>query len=148
MCTVIIDRGTTTTPFDMVVLNEMSRFHLAMDALKHIPRLRLQSENAINFFNRNYIASRLYPRAPGGHAGDQKLAVDEGLQRCHRPGSAGQGTSAEGHVHRQLSGVRLKSRAEAAIAQGLRWRPLLPELRHAGGILSGSKTHLIGLRLM
>jgi xylulose-5-phosphate/fructose-6-phosphate phosphoketolase len=46
-----MDHGTTTTPFDMVVLNEMSRFHLALDALKHIPRLRLQAENAINFFN-------------------------------------------------------------------------------------------------
>jgi xylulose-5-phosphate/fructose-6-phosphate phosphoketolase len=46
-----MDQGTTTTPFDMVVLNEMSRFHLALDALKHIPRLRLQAENAINFFN-------------------------------------------------------------------------------------------------
>jgi len=48
-----MDHGTTTTPFDMVVLNEMSRFHLALDALKHIPRLRLQAENAINFFNQN-----------------------------------------------------------------------------------------------
>ena len=46
-----MDHGTTTTPFDMVVLNEMSRFHLALDALKHIPRLRLQAENAVNFFN-------------------------------------------------------------------------------------------------
>jgi xylulose-5-phosphate/fructose-6-phosphate phosphoketolase len=46
-----MDKGTTTTPFDMVVLNEMSRFHLALDALKHIPRLRLQAEGAINFFN-------------------------------------------------------------------------------------------------
>jgi xylulose-5-phosphate/fructose-6-phosphate phosphoketolase len=46
-----MDHGTTTTPFDMVVLNEMSRFHLALDALKHIPRLRSQAENAINFFN-------------------------------------------------------------------------------------------------
>ena len=46
-----MDRGTTTTPFDMVVLNEMSRFHLALDALKHIPRLRLEAEKAINFFN-------------------------------------------------------------------------------------------------
>jgi phosphoketolase len=27
----------------MVVLNEMSRFHLVLDALKHIPRLRVQA---------------------------------------------------------------------------------------------------------
>jgi xylulose-5-phosphate/fructose-6-phosphate phosphoketolase len=44
------DRGTTTTPFDMVVLNRMSRYHLAIDALSHVPRLRLQSESAIAFF--------------------------------------------------------------------------------------------------
>ncbi len=34
------EHGTTTTPFDMVVLNEMSRFHLVMEALRrarHIP---------------------------------------------------------------------------------------------------------------
>jgi xylulose-5-phosphate/fructose-6-phosphate phosphoketolase len=29
-----IDEGTTTTPFDMVVLNQMSRFHLVMEALR------------------------------------------------------------------------------------------------------------------
>jgi xylulose-5-phosphate/fructose-6-phosphate phosphoketolase len=30
-----IEEGTTTTPFDMVVLNKMSRIHLAMDAVKY-----------------------------------------------------------------------------------------------------------------
>jgi xylulose-5-phosphate/fructose-6-phosphate phosphoketolase len=29
------EQGTTTTPFDMVVLNEMSRYHLAADALRY-----------------------------------------------------------------------------------------------------------------
>jgi xylulose-5-phosphate/fructose-6-phosphate phosphoketolase len=47
-----MDRGTTTTPFDMVVLNEMSRFHLALDALKHVPRLRLQAAAAIDLFGK------------------------------------------------------------------------------------------------
>jgi len=47
-----IDQGTTTTPFDMVVLNEMSRFHLALDALKHIPRLRVQAGDAIKLFGK------------------------------------------------------------------------------------------------
>ena len=45
-----MDQGTTTTPFDMVVLNEMSRYQLALDALKHIPRLRVQAADAINRF--------------------------------------------------------------------------------------------------
>jgi len=30
-----MEEGTTTTPFDMVVLNQMSRIHLAMDAVKY-----------------------------------------------------------------------------------------------------------------
>jgi xylulose-5-phosphate/fructose-6-phosphate phosphoketolase len=47
-----MDQGTTTTPFDMVVLNEMSRFHLALDALKHIPRLRVEANNAVVLFNK------------------------------------------------------------------------------------------------
>jgi xylulose-5-phosphate/fructose-6-phosphate phosphoketolase len=57
-----MDRGTTTTPFDMVVLNEMSRFHLALDALKHIPRVRLQAEDAINFFNQELQRHQVYIR--------------------------------------------------------------------------------------
>jgi xylulose-5-phosphate/fructose-6-phosphate phosphoketolase len=32
------EEGTTTTPFDMVVLNETSRFHIAMDALRRARR--------------------------------------------------------------------------------------------------------------
>jgi xylulose-5-phosphate/fructose-6-phosphate phosphoketolase len=33
-----VEEGTTTTPFDMVVLTGMSRFHLAMGALNHCSR--------------------------------------------------------------------------------------------------------------
>jgi xylulose-5-phosphate/fructose-6-phosphate phosphoketolase len=31
-----MEEGTTTTPFDMVVLNEMSRLHLCLDALRYV----------------------------------------------------------------------------------------------------------------
>jgi len=47
-----VDQGTTTTPFDMVVLNEMSRYQLALDALKHVPRLRVQAADAITLFGK------------------------------------------------------------------------------------------------
>ena len=33
------EQGTTTTPFQMVVLNEVSRFHLAAEAIRRVPRL-------------------------------------------------------------------------------------------------------------
>ncbi|MEF3075992.1 phosphoketolase family protein [Methylobacter sp. Wu1] len=34
------EEGTTTTPFDMVVLNEMDRFHLVIDVIDRVPHLR------------------------------------------------------------------------------------------------------------
>jgi len=52
----------TTTPFDMVVLNKMSRFHLAIDALKHAPRLRSQASDAIDMFNRKLYDHHVYIR--------------------------------------------------------------------------------------
>jgi xylulose-5-phosphate/fructose-6-phosphate phosphoketolase len=33
------EEGTTTTPFDMVVLNELDRFHLMLDVVERVPRL-------------------------------------------------------------------------------------------------------------
>ena len=33
------ERGTTTTPFDMVMLNDLDRFHLVMDAIDRVPSL-------------------------------------------------------------------------------------------------------------
>jgi xylulose-5-phosphate/fructose-6-phosphate phosphoketolase len=33
------EEGTITTPFDMTVLNEMDRFHLAMDAVDRLPQV-------------------------------------------------------------------------------------------------------------
>jgi xylulose-5-phosphate/fructose-6-phosphate phosphoketolase len=36
------EQGTTTTPFDMLVLNGMSRYHLAGEALRRASRIRPQ----------------------------------------------------------------------------------------------------------
>ena len=40
------EEGTTTTPFDMVVLNNLDRYQLALDAIRRIPRLADQVEAA------------------------------------------------------------------------------------------------------
>jgi xylulose-5-phosphate/fructose-6-phosphate phosphoketolase len=40
------EEGTTTTPFDMVVLNHLDRYQLALDAIRWIPRLAAQIEPA------------------------------------------------------------------------------------------------------
>jgi len=40
------EEGTTTTPFDMVVLNNLDRYQLALDAIRRIPRLKAQVDVA------------------------------------------------------------------------------------------------------
>jgi xylulose-5-phosphate/fructose-6-phosphate phosphoketolase len=55
-----IDEGTTTTPFDMVVLNQISRYHLAIEALKYVPRLRSETSDVIDHFNRKLQEHRTY----------------------------------------------------------------------------------------
>ena len=41
------EQGTTTTPFQMVVLNSMSRFHLAAEAIRRVPRLSEQATELV-----------------------------------------------------------------------------------------------------
>ena len=41
------EEGTTTTPFDMVVLNNLDRYQLALDAIMRIPRLASLREDAV-----------------------------------------------------------------------------------------------------
>ena len=57
-----LDRGTTTTPFGMLVLNEMSRFHLAIEALKHASRLRSQASDVIDMFQAKLYEHHSYMR--------------------------------------------------------------------------------------
>jgi xylulose-5-phosphate/fructose-6-phosphate phosphoketolase len=46
------EQGTTTTPFDMVVLNGMSRYHLAAEALRRTNRLGARASDLIAKFDR------------------------------------------------------------------------------------------------
>ncbi|HKI86945.1 MAG TPA: phosphoketolase family protein, partial [Thermoanaerobaculia bacterium] len=55
-----IEEGRTTTPFDMLVLNEMSRFHLAIAALERVSRLGSVAGDAIDALNKRLIAHRAY----------------------------------------------------------------------------------------
>ena len=42
-----MEEGTTTTPFDMVVLNNMSRFQLAMEAVRRVPHFNQKGKKFI-----------------------------------------------------------------------------------------------------
>jgi xylulose-5-phosphate/fructose-6-phosphate phosphoketolase len=56
------EQGTTTTPFDMVVLNGMSRFHLAARALRHAPLPRSRTADLIAECERSVEAAVRYTR--------------------------------------------------------------------------------------
>src|SRR5437899_2357262 len=40
------EEATTTTPFDMVVLNDLDRFHLVVDVIERVPKLGLTAANS------------------------------------------------------------------------------------------------------
>ncbi|PWW04352.1 xylulose-5-phosphate/fructose-6-phosphate phosphoketolase [Hoeflea marina] len=42
-----IEEGTTTTPFDMTVLNELDRYHLALNAIDRVPGLKARSGDLV-----------------------------------------------------------------------------------------------------
>ena len=54
------EEGTTTTPFDMVVLNELDRFHLAIDAIKRAPSLGESGEKAERVLRRRLDEHKRY----------------------------------------------------------------------------------------
>ncbi|MBX4868877.1 phosphoketolase family protein [Rhizobium bangladeshense] len=45
-----VEEGTTTTPFDMTVLNELDRFHLAIEAIERVPGLKEKAKDALAAF--------------------------------------------------------------------------------------------------
>jgi xylulose-5-phosphate/fructose-6-phosphate phosphoketolase len=54
------EEGTTTTPFDMCVLNDMDRFTLALDAVRRVPRLRQLTDAATQKFTETRQRHKLY----------------------------------------------------------------------------------------
>jgi len=57
-----MEEGTTTTPFDMCVLNRLSRYDLAIEALRRTPRLGDQGQQAIQRFEKKLQEHRDYIR--------------------------------------------------------------------------------------
>jgi len=60
-----IEEGTTTTPFDMTVLNELDRFHLAIEAIKRVPGLKENADAAIAALESKLVEHTRYVREYG-----------------------------------------------------------------------------------
>jgi xylulose-5-phosphate/fructose-6-phosphate phosphoketolase len=54
------EEGTTTTPFDMCVLNNIDRFQLTLDAIRRVPRLALASRRREQWYSEQIQRHKLY----------------------------------------------------------------------------------------
>ncbi|MGH3258996.1 MAG: phosphoketolase family protein [Streptosporangiaceae bacterium] len=59
------EEGTTTTPFDMVMLNDLDRFHLVMDAIDRVPGLASSAGHVRQLMVDKRISARAYTRQEG-----------------------------------------------------------------------------------
>ncbi|MEN0582570.1 MULTISPECIES: phosphoketolase family protein [unclassified Kosakonia] len=60
-----MEEGTTTTPFDMTVLNELDRFHLAQEAILRVPSLQGKADDILEDLAQKIAAHHLYVREYG-----------------------------------------------------------------------------------
>ncbi len=64
------EEGTTTTPFDMVMLNDLDRFHLVMDVIDRVPRLGSHAAALRQRMEDERLRCRAYTRQQGEDAPD------------------------------------------------------------------------------
>ena len=70
------EEGTTTTPFDMVMLNDLDRFHLVIDVIDRVPGLGARAAHAAPGDGRRAAAlPRLDARARRGPPGRPRLGL-------------------------------------------------------------------------
>ena len=62
------EEGTTTTPFDMVMLNDLDRFHLVMDVIDRVPGLADSCGRLRQEMSDARLRARAYTRAHGEDA--------------------------------------------------------------------------------
>jgi xylulose-5-phosphate/fructose-6-phosphate phosphoketolase len=62
------EEGTTTTPFDMVMLNDLDRFHLVLDVIDRVPKLGHAATRVRQLMLDQRAAARAHTRATGDDA--------------------------------------------------------------------------------
>jgi xylulose-5-phosphate/fructose-6-phosphate phosphoketolase len=65
-----LEEGTTTTPFDMVMLNDLDRFHLVMDVIDRVPGLASRAAHVRQQMVDERLRHREYTREAGEDAPD------------------------------------------------------------------------------
>jgi xylulose-5-phosphate/fructose-6-phosphate phosphoketolase len=80
------EEGTTTTPFDMVMLNDLDRFHLVMDVIDRVPGLGSRAAHVRQLMVDERLRHRQYTRDHGEDSPDVRDWV--------WPGAAGAGGGA------------------------------------------------------
>jgi xylulose-5-phosphate/fructose-6-phosphate phosphoketolase len=65
------EEGTTTTPFDMVMLNDLDRFHLVIDVIDRLPQLAGEADH----LRQQMVDSRLRARAYGRTHGEDPAEI-------------------------------------------------------------------------
>jgi xylulose-5-phosphate/fructose-6-phosphate phosphoketolase len=75
------EEGTTTTPFDMVMLNDLDRFHLVMDVIDRVPGLASSAGHVRQLMADNRIKARAYTREFGEDAPEITEWKWDGQQR-------------------------------------------------------------------
>ena len=64
------EEGTTTTPFDMVMLNDLDRFHLVIDVIDRVPGLPVKHAELRQFMIDERLRCRRHTRVYGEDAPD------------------------------------------------------------------------------
>jgi xylulose-5-phosphate/fructose-6-phosphate phosphoketolase len=59
------EEGTTTTPFDMVMLNDLDRFHLVLDVIDRVPGLGERAAGLRQRMHDERLRHRAYTREHG-----------------------------------------------------------------------------------
>src|SRR3712207_3395355 len=59
------EEGTTTTPFDMVMMNDLDRFHLVIDVIDRVPGLGVRAAHLRQEMVDSRLRARAYTREHG-----------------------------------------------------------------------------------
>ena len=85
------EEGTTTTPFDMVVMNELDRFHLVEDVIDRLPQLGARAAYFKQGIHEKLVEHKEYIEAHG-----DDLPAIAGWKWGEKGTAKQRGTSTEG----------------------------------------------------